>query len=107
MLQNSMVKLYFFSILPQILKYLFFLFQDCATGQVEAVPGDCQKYKVCEVTAIGSEFGAWREYTCPGGFHFEPASRACLKAIGQDCNRKLLLRQHTPAILIKAFLSNL
>jgi len=36
----------------------------------------------------------WREYTCPDGFHFEPASRACLEAIGQDCNRRPLLRQH-------------
>jgi hypothetical protein len=72
------------------------LFLDCATGQVEAVPGDCQKYKVCEVTAIGSVFGVWREYACPEGFHFEPASRACLEAREADCNRKPLLRQHTP-----------
>jgi hypothetical protein len=73
------------------------LFQDCVTGQVEAIPGDCQKYKICELTAIGSVFGVWREYTCPKGFHFETASRTCLKANQQECNRKPLLRQHTPA----------
>jgi len=73
------------------------LFLDCATGQVEAVPGDCQKYKACEVTAIGSVFGVWREYTCPEGFHFESASRACLKAAReQDCNRKPFLAHSCP-----------
>jgi hypothetical protein len=64
---------------------------ECILGRpAEAIPGECWKYKVCEISVIGSLFGSWKEYSCPDAFHFDPTTATCLTTRESTCCKFVL-----------------
>jgi len=69
-------------------KNCLLLFLDCAVGEIQFSPEECQKYRLCETSHFGSLFGVWKEYSCPEGYHFVPNLKTCLKAEDTECSSK-------------------
>jgi len=96
----------FFLFLQFILIFdILLLFLDCAVGEIQFSPEDCQKYRLCETSNFGSLFGVWKEYSCPEGYHFVLDLKTCLKAENTDCSSKFrLIRQQLCQISILNFI---
>ena len=86
------------------MKIVLLLFLDCAVGEIQFSPEDCQKYRLCETSNFGSLFGVWKEYSCPAGFYFDFDSNACQQAKDTDCPSKFrLIREQQCLIIILNF----